>query len=147
VQLKPGDAPICARTCVLHVIRNAHARTLGEKGRTDTVLAICAYVTGLLDIKDPKQGEAGVHAVVCGLNAASELVQIIGTAIEAKYEGVMKPLFAAGLSVHPTVRFAAADCLRSLGNVLPSRASFLANQCMDRMKAFRSNPDAVHGAG
>lgn len=101
----------------------------------------------LLDVKDPKQRDLGVHAVVCGLNAASELVQIIGTSIESKYEGVMKPLLAAGLSPYPTIRFAAADCLRSLGNVLPSRASFLANQCMDRMKAHRTSPDAVHGAG
>ena len=59
----------------------------------------------------------------------------------------MQALLAAGLSGQAPVRYAAADCLRSLGNVLPSRASFLANQCMDRMNKHRSSPDAVHGAG
>ena len=77
----------------------------------------------------------------------SELVAIIGSPIVGSYESIMKTVFAAGATSIPSVRYAAADSLRSLGNVLPSRASFLANQCLDRIKKHRKTPDAVHGAG
>ena len=59
----------------------------------------------------------------------------------------MKTVLSAGISQLRSVRIAAADCLRALGVVLPSRASYLANQCMDLMKKYRTNADAVHGAG
>lgn len=84
---------------------------------------------------------------VCGLTAAAALVDMIGSAVVAKYDTIMHTIFAAAFSPLPCIRFAAAHCLRSLGNVLPSRASFLANQCMDRMKKHRADVDAVHGAG
>eukprot|EP00041_Stephanoeca_diplocostata_P038665 m.1540274 g.1540274 ORF g.1540274 m.1540274 type:complete len:1737 (+) comp25248_c0_seq2:948-6158(+) len=139
---------IYARKCVLHIIMNVQGRMLGEKGRTDTVLAVCKHVTEMLDsAKDVKDPQAYVHAVVCGLNAAAALVDMIGSAVVGKYDTIMHAVFAAAFSPLPSIRFAAAHCLRSLGNVLPSRASFLANQCMDRMKKHRTDVDAVHGAG
>lgn len=138
---------LSARTCMLHVIVTVLGKSQGEKGRTETVMALSKHLSDQLEVSQGKGKEAtsNGHVLICILEALAALIEIIGTPIALIYKDLTAPILSAGMHVHAGVRLAAANCLRSLGNAVPSRGSHLANQCMDRLKKFKSSPDAVHG--
>jgi hypothetical protein len=138
---------LCARTCILHVIVTILGRSQAEEGRTQAVMSLSKHLSGYLEIAQGKGKDAGDggHVLTCVLDAMAALIEIIGTPIALIYKELMTPSLSAGLHPQAGVRLAAANCLRSLGNAVPSQGTYLANACMERLTKFRSSPDAVHG--
>eukprot|EP00039_Didymoeca_costata_P007296 m.98322 g.98322 ORF g.98322 m.98322 type:complete len:1851 (+) comp13631_c1_seq1:176-5728(+) len=146
-----GGSPIeglCARNCALYIIVRVLGRNQGEKGRTATVQELSALVQKLLELPPgSKEGAQNDLVLTCSLEALAELTVIIGSPVSLIYDQLMQPLLAAALHSNMDVRLAAACGLRNLGDVVPNKASFLANQCLDRIKKYRTSPDAIHGIG
>ena len=140
---------LCARKCILYIIINVLGQSQGEKGRTDTVSGLSTRLTAALASSQGtgKDKDTYEHLIVCALKAMAGLIEIIGSPIALMYETVMAPLLEAGVHSNLSIRVSAAHTLRSLGDTVPNKASFLANQCLDRIKKFRTDAKAIHGTG
>ena len=90
--------------------------------------------------------EASHHVLTTALEAMAELVVILGHSCAAVFDTVLSALMDASLYPHPAPRVAAARCLRSLVEVVPTRAGATASQVITRVKDMRANPVALDGA-
>eukprot|EP00043_Microstomoeca_roanoka_P025463 m.8800 g.8800 ORF g.8800 m.8800 type:complete len:1905 (-) comp5537_c0_seq1:250-5964(-) len=135
------------RRCVQFIIRTSLGKRLGHKGRTDTVIALCGMVASNMKVIDKPEGVdfPSTCRIITGLDAMSDLIDIIGNSINKVADQLLPVILSVALHPATNVRIAAARCLRGLVEAVPSRAADITAQCLSRLATFRSSPAGLHG--
>eukprot|EP00052_Salpingoeca_macrocollata_P027528 m.261759 g.261759 ORF g.261759 m.261759 type:complete len:1893 (-) comp22753_c0_seq1:42-5720(-) len=146
----PTDAQ-CARKSVTYVLVTVLGKYLGQQGRINSVLELSQQVGRLMeafaaDTSGAADKESHAHTLVACLDAMAELIPLVGSPILTSFETVATQLQSVFLHSSRHARLYAAHCLRALASTLRSRASVLANQCLERVDKYRSSPEGIHGA-
>eukprot|EP00051_Salpingoeca_urceolata_P012348 m.153102 g.153102 ORF g.153102 m.153102 type:complete len:1919 (+) comp17457_c0_seq2:51-5807(+) len=143
----PADA-IHARNAVVYIVRSVLGGLLGEQGRISSVKVLCAKVSALMDACSDSGGQSSKDpalSLTCALDGITQLVELIGSPTLSIVDTVVPVLLSVALHPVKEARLAAAGCLRIIGTVVPSRASQLADQSLQRLSRFRASADGLHG--